>query len=87
MPDPMDFLPQPPWEGPPIPRYLTYRARGEWERHMVGSSHIIKLRPSEYSNPRWGEIAAKAYASNLGWTKKVTGDIAWYNPRNSKKFT
>lgn len=59
MPDPRDFLPPPPWEGPPVPRHLRHhitpleRPWWEWmtEHEMVkalvdGRVKVDELPPS-----------------------------------------
>lgn len=35
MPDPRDFLPQPPWEGPPIPKFLSKSNPREYTEEEV----------------------------------------------------
>lgn len=73
MPDPRDFLPPPPWEGPPIPRVLTIREDlrefARWmERHQRSPAGIM---------PR-GRIWRLARELNLLYTNTVYRGIGWW---------
>ena len=68
MPDPRDFLPQPPWEGPPIPRGIKRRIMPRYYYHVTTRELVNKvlkegLVPQERTGDSayWGRVTKRIY--------------------------